>query len=273
MTQEKVLPSLKAMAEAHANGVQKTTQFQVDPREIEVEPGFNARPIDPEHVASMKESARAGMGFPPLVVRVQDGRIILIDGHHRLQACLELIAEGTEYKRIDVMQFRGNDAERIALMLTSAQGKPLLPLQAGFQYKKLVALGWSVAEVAAKVGKTRQHVDDMIRLANANTDVHEAVSSGKASANTALAAVRKHGDKAGKVLKDAHSKSGGKKVTKKTLKGDEPKRGVSAEIEARIRAEERERCATLCDEFSLGDVTEEAGAAAEVLAEKIRELS
>ena len=138
--EEKKAISLKQLAESKTEGVQKTTQFQVDPRIIEIEPGFNARPID------------------------------------------------------------------------------------------------------------RTHVEEMIRLANAPSAVHEMIRSGKVSAAVALEVVRKHGEQAGDVLAKEHEKaasSGKTKVTKKTLNGDKP---TQAEIVEAARKEERERCAAICDE-------------------------
>lgn len=242
---EKEMVSLKAFAEAHVGGVQKTTQFKVDPRVIEIEDGFNARPIDLEHVACMMESARNGQGFPPIVVRVDAGRIILIDGHHRLYACMKLIEEGFEYKSIDCMQFRGSDADRVALMLTSNAGKNLTPLEMGIQYRKLIVFGWTPKEIAGKVGKSKNHVDDMVTLASSDSSVQQMVKNGEVAAHTAVVSVKKHGSGATKVLGDAlidAKAKGKKKVTKKTMrKPDDPT--VMNGREAAIRAEERERCA------------------------------
>lgn len=215
--------SLKVLAERKARGIQKSTQFQVDPRIIEIEEGFNARPIDPEHVQAMKMSMLAGTILPPLFVRVrpEDGGIIVVDGHHRLTAILALIDEGHEFKRVDCMQFRGNDADRIAHMLTSSQGKPLTPLQMGLQYRKLSTFGWHEGEIAAKVGKSRQHVHDMVLLAESNSDVQGMVARGEVAAHIVVAALRKHGSEAGKVLAghlDTAKAAGKKKVTNKTIK-------------------------------------------------------
>lgn len=217
--------SLKVLAERKIEGIQKTTQFQVDPHKIEVEPGFNARPIDPEHVGAMKTSMLAGSILPPLFVRVDDGRIILVDGHHRLAAIGELIEEGHEIKRVDVVQFRGNDADRIAHMLTSSQGKNLTPLQMGLQYRKLAAFGWNEREIGDKVGKTRQHVHDMVFLAEANSDVQGMVARGEVAAHVAIAALRKHGSEAGSVLAghlNTAKAAGKSKVTNKTIRKAAP---------------------------------------------------
>lgn len=216
----KPLVSLKLFAENHVEGVSKTTQFQVDPRIIEVEDGFNARPLDPEHVACIKTSYASGAILPPVFVRVDNGKIIMVDGHHRLAAALELIAEGQDVLRLDAIQFRGNDADRIAHMLTSNAGKNLTPLEMGIQYKKLAAFGWKTAEIAAKVGKSRGHVDSMIALAESDSDVQGMVRRGEVAAHVAVAQVKKHGSGAGAKLATAltTAKANGKaKVTLKTI--------------------------------------------------------
>lgn len=212
--------SLKVLAERKIDGVQKTTRFQVDPSIIEIEPGFN-RPIDQEHVDSIMASIKAGVELDALVVRVEDGRIILVDGHHRLTAILQLIAEGIEILRIDARQFRGNDAERIAHMLTSAQGKPLTPLEQGLQYRKLIGFGWTIQEVASKIGKSANYISQMLTLAESNSDVQGMVTRKEVAAHVALEIVKKHGSGAGKVLAGhlETARSAGKtKVTKKTVK-------------------------------------------------------
>lgn len=70
--------SLKVLAERKVAGINKQTQFKVDPRIIEIEPGFNVRPIDQDHVKSFKESIKSGAIVPPMFVRVEDGRIVLV---------------------------------------------------------------------------------------------------------------------------------------------------------------------------------------------------
>lgn len=212
--------SLKQMAEGKVEGIQKTTQFQIDPRLLEVEEGFNARDIDDEHVLSIADAITAGVVLPAIDVRVDAGRVIVVDGHHRRQAYLYLINSGTDIRRVDCRQFRGNDVDRIAHLVTSAQGKPLTPLEMGMQYKKLIALNLTEKEIADKIGKSRQHVMDMLALARANADVHEQVKRGQVSAKVAMKIVKKHGDAAGEVIAGhiaAAAASGKKKVTEKIV--------------------------------------------------------
>lgn len=212
--------SLKVAAERKIPGVSKETNFQVDPRLIEVEPGFN-RPIDPDHVAQLKASIRDGAIIPPIAVRVDAGRIILVDGEHRWRAVMQLIDEGIEIVSMAAMQFRGNDVERVAHLLTSSQGKPLSPLEAGLQYRKLIGFGWDARRIAARVGKSVSHVDQCLLLANSNNDVQEAVKRGDVSASLAADTVRAHGERAGAVIagKLTEAKAAGKKrVTAAAMK-------------------------------------------------------
>jgi ParB-like chromosome segregation protein Spo0J len=212
--------SLKVAAEKkiHGDSVSKVTSFAVDPRLLEVEEGFNARPLNAAHVAEMSLAWRNGAVFPPLEVRVEDGRIIVVDGHHRRASALDAIEKGADIKSVDVRQFRGNDADRVAHMISSASGLPLTPLQLGVQYRKLIGFNWTEKQIADRVGKSVQHVKDMIVLAEANSDVHQAINAGEVTGTTAVALVKKHGSKAGKVIQDGVAKAKASGKTKATPK-------------------------------------------------------
>lgn len=206
-------PSLKAAAESkEIEGVSKETSFQVDPRLIEVEPGFN-RPISPEHVAQLKQSKKDGATFPPIYVRVENGRIILVDGEHRWRAVMELIAEGVEILSMAAIQFRGSDAERYSLQITTSQGLGMPDPVAGTRYAKLIEFGWDEERIAVRIGKPVSHVKRCLALVEANTDVQQAVTRGEIATTTALALVKQHGSKAGQVIakKTAENKAAGRK--------------------------------------------------------------
>jgi len=225
------MASLKAAAEDKTNpGVSKVTSFAVDPRILAVEPGFNARPLNADHVASLSLTLRNGAVFPPLEVRVEEGQIFIVDGHHRHAAALDAISKGSDIKAMDCRHFRGNDIERVAHMITSAGGLPLTPLQLGIQYRKLIGFGWDEKQIADRVGKTTVHVKDMITLAEANSDVHKAVNAGEVSGTTALEIVKEHGSKAGAVISEALQQAraeGKSKVTPALLAKQQSKKSLS----------------------------------------------
>lgn len=214
--------SLKVAAETKAlnGGITKATSFNVNPALVEVEPGFN-RPISRENVNQFKASIRAGATIPPIYVSVDAGRIVMTDGEHRLIAVRELIAEGLEIPSMAAIQFRGSDADRIAHLLTSSQGKPLSPLESGLQYLKLMRLQWTAKMIADRIGRSVAHIDQCVLLAESNTDVQEHVRNGDVSGTEAVKIVRKHGSGAGAVIKDkltVAKAEGKKRVTAAAIK-------------------------------------------------------
>lgn len=218
------MASLKQLA---AQGVvKKTDLFRVRLNDLYVEPGFNLRTEGDDleaHIDAIAQTIMDGGPIPPLEVRVaDDGRVLVVDGHCRRRAYQKAVDAGCPIEWIDVLQFKGNDADRVAKMLTSSMGKALSPLETAMGYKRLIAFGWEPDRVAKHHGKTRTHVDQMLLLANANSDVHRMVSVGAVAAHTALDFVREHGEKAGDKIAEAleKAKAGGKsKVTAGTVNG------------------------------------------------------
>ena len=220
-TTKNAFVSLKVAAEDKNNDhVSKVTSFAVDPRVLEVNEGFNPRPVDPKHMEEMSLAMRSGATFPPLDVWVEDGHIFIVDGHHRHAAALDAISKGSDIKSLECRHFRGNDADRVAHSLNSAGGLALTPLQLGVRYQTLIGFGWTEQRIADRRGKSLQHVKDMIQLAEANSDVHQAVNAGQISGTAALKMVKQHGSRAGAVIQAGleQAKAEGKeKVTPRAL--------------------------------------------------------
>jgi ParB family chromosome partitioning protein len=201
MTTIKKHVSLKAMAEdKDYDAVGKVTNFLADPRVLLVRAGFNPRPINWEHVKEMYTAYKNGAVFDPIVVDVEEGGIFVVAGHHRREMYLMAIADGMDIKRVEVRQFKGTEAERVALTITSQQGLALTPLQLGTQYAKLESLGWTKQEIADRIGKTAQHVRDNLMLNDAPAKAKALLEAGKVSADVVRTAMRHHGADAGDVL-------------------------------------------------------------------------
>lgn len=215
--------SLKAMAADPSDSqVKKTDLWKVDPRRlIEIE-GFNLRDYDdPDVIAQIEAFADAyehGRYVPPLIVWVDDqGNISPVEGHLRRRGALLCIARGHELPFVECLNFKGNDAERIEVMLRSADGLQLKPLNTAMGYLRLHRKGYSNAEIAAKVRRTVARVEQLLLLANANSDVHALVKEGRVKADGAIEAVRVHGENAGEYLLSL-LESGGK-ATRQAVRG------------------------------------------------------
>jgi len=198
--------SLKSLAEDKSvEGVNKTTYFKVDPRLLCEEEGFNLRDYDDpevvEHIEGFADSYINGRYVPPLVVRTDsDGNIIVIEGHCRRRGALLAIERGAELVSVDIVPFKGNDVERVEVMLRSAEGLKLKPLAVALGYLRLNRMGHSNSEIALRMRKTASHVEQMLLLANADHDVHKLVREGNVAAYAAVEAIRKYREKAGEFL-------------------------------------------------------------------------
>lgn len=195
--------------------VKKT--FLVPLTEIYVEPGFNVREVDQAHVEEFRDAFIAGEFVPPLTVQVTEQGVKIIDGHHRYYGAKMATEAGHEVIRLECKDFVGSDADRIAFMVTSSQGKPLMPLERAHAYQRLINQGWEPSEVAKKVKRSLADVDHHLQLLGCGDGLIEMVRTGEVSATTAVALSREHGTKASSVAAEQMSKAkaaGKKKLTR-----------------------------------------------------------
>lgn len=244
--------SFKAMIQA--GEVKRADAMKVRLDDIHEEPGFNLREEGEELQASIESLADYIMGggiYPALEVRPRaEGGVFLVDGHRRRRALVLARERGAPIEWVNVVAFTGNDADRVARIITSAEGRELKPLEIARGYKRLAAFGLSTDEIAKRVNKTRQHVDQLMILANANTDVQQMVAAGGVSAAVAVKVARKHGEGAGKVLQQELSKAkaaGKAKVTEGTMK---PK----AQTAKQLAKLQQERDELLCEMKKIADL-------------------
>jgi ParB family chromosome partitioning protein len=191
--------------------VKRTDGVQARYDRIHIEPGFNLR----QEGAELEESIEAltqhildGGKYPPLEVRVRaEGGFWVVDGHRRHAAIGRALDRGAPLRNptdnhawIHVVVFEGNEEDRIARIITSAANKPLTAVEIAEGYKRLRAFNWTPAQIGKKVGKTAEHVLQLLALGDAGSDVRQMVSAGEVSATLAAKAARKHGEKAGEVL-------------------------------------------------------------------------
>lgn len=197
------------------NGTETTVKktFLVPLSEIYVEPGFNVREIDQLHVEEFRDAFIAGEYIPPLAVQVMDQGVKVIDGHHRYYGAIAATEAGTEIPRLECKDFVGSDADRIAFMVTSSQGKALSPLERAAAYQRLVNQGWEPSEIARKVKRSVADVDHHLTLLSCGDELLEMVRTNAVSATTAVELSRKHGASAAAVASEkfGEAKAAGKK--------------------------------------------------------------
>lgn len=201
--------------------VKKNDLYKIDPTIIKEEQGFNLRDYEqPEvkaHIDNLTETILSGGYIPPIVVRTDGtGSILLVDGHCRTRAALQAIERGATGLMLSAVNFKGSDADRVELMLRSGEGLKFTPLEIAKGYLRLQRMGLSTAEIAKRVGKTANHVNQYLNLATANVDVQQMVERGEVAANVAIETVQKHGEDAGKVLEEAKEKAAKQGKTKVT---------------------------------------------------------
>lgn len=206
--------------------------------EIHIEPGFNLRLGGAELEESIEALAQHiidGGTYPPLELRVRDGGgMYIVDGHRRHAAIGLALERGAPLEDprdgkvwIPMVLFEGNDADRTARIITSAANKPLTPLEIAEGYKRLRSFGWAPAHIAKKVGKSAEHVQQLLALGDAPAPVREMVTSGKTSASHAAKTARQFGgDQAAKLLGEQFTEAqaqGEDRITQKTIGGGKTK--------------------------------------------------
>lgn len=192
----------------------KTYLLGVD--ELYVETGYNIREIDQTHVEEFRDAFIAGEHVPPLAVQVTEQGIKIIDGHHRYYGA-RLAKEAGFDIRLECKDFIGNEADRIAFMVTSSQGRALEPLERAAAYQRMINQGWEPAEIAKKVKRSLADVDHHLALLTVGDGLIEMVKTGEVAATTAVAMAREHGVQASKVAQQQLEKakaSGKKKLTR-----------------------------------------------------------
>lgn len=194
---------------------------------LEVDPAFNVREDSEalrEHIRGLAADMMAN-GFlrsKPLTVRLSGDRAIVVDGHCRLAAVRLAISDGAEIRTLPCLpEAKGtSEAERSVMLIKSNAGLPLTALEQSVVIKRLLSFGWSEGQIALKLGRSRQHVNNLLELASAPEAVRTMIVDGVVSATEAIKVCRTEGDAAPRILSDAAKRaaaSGKRKVTASTL--------------------------------------------------------
>lgn len=212
-------------------GVGRGDLFRLDPALLNIREGWNARdPESPDNKAHIEELAQSifevGVKEPLTVILDQtDGKVYIDNGHMRYFAVKLAMERGAEIKSVPAkLADKGaSEADRVFTQILANSGKPLTPLEMAGTFKRLIDFGWTEDQIAARAGKVRTYVADLLKLRAAPAAIQKQVRAGKISATQAIATIRKNKGDTGKAAKEVTravktaEKTGKKKATAKTL--------------------------------------------------------
>ena len=232
------------MADLKDLAAKRSALLWFPPSHLEIKPGLNARdftdPTNIEHVEEKRASIVANGFYPSSPIAIfrevdKDGKehIFIADGECRWRGAMLAIERGElpGFESDDKPGFlvacvilpRGmNDVDIVLHRNLANTGKRFTPIEEGHNIKHAIALGATIADIAAKLGKSVSYVNDVLAWQEAPAEVHNMVKAGEVSQTEANKVVKELGGEAGKeVLKEAvqvAKKAGKKKATAKYIK-------------------------------------------------------
>ncbi|NMA15659.1 MAG: ParB/RepB/Spo0J family partition protein [Erysipelotrichia bacterium] len=134
--------------------------------------------FDQEKLEELAQSIRETGVFTPILVREATGGYELIAGERRVKAS---VLAGKEEIPAIIMDFNDTQMMEISL-LENIQREDLNVLEEASGYKKLIkALGYTQEQLANRIGKSREHVSNTLRLLKLPKDVQKLVEENKLS--------------------------------------------------------------------------------------------
>ncbi len=189
-------------------GVRKNDLYYVDPDEVEMVEGFNARVDDsPENEAHiealtqsmLKEGYYRDQPISIMIVQGEDGeRRVVTNGHSRVKAARRARALGAPIQTIPaVTEDRSVSMEDLTVKLyRSNTGKQLSPYETGLVCKRLSRYNWETKDIAEKLNLDVQWVESLLMLVGSPRSIREAVIAGEISATNAIDVLKKYGSEA-----------------------------------------------------------------------------
>lgn len=143
-------------SDTHVSG-----RFEVEVGKVRPNPYQPRKSFDDERLQELAQSIRQHGVFTPILVKKSVGGYELIAGERRLRA-----AKLAGLKKIPaiLMEFDDQQMMEIAL-LENIQREDLNAIEEAQAYEKLIQkLGYTQEELASRIGKSREHVANLLRL-------------------------------------------------------------------------------------------------------------
>lgn len=194
--------SLDQLSRIDKDSVKLKKLFQIDINKLELPTDYNIRYAgmgyaeywEQEHVKSYVSDLARGYAegdvFPPLVVKFNKDTqgATIVDGAHRFMAIREANEQlGAEIVRHVVVESKGDEAKNILLMINTGQRLDLSAVEVAEGLARLEAFGFTVDEIAKKVGKTPQYVYYMKKVDDLPIETKKLIRQKKITVAKALA--------------------------------------------------------------------------------------
>ena len=156
----------------------RTTRAQI--REIPVgrilpNPAQPRLSYEEASLAELADSIREHGVLQAILVRPAGAQFELIAGERRWRAAR---LAGLETIPAVVLEFDEETALEVSI-IENLQREDVSPLEEAAMYRKMLALGYSVRQLAAKIGKDKGYVENRLRLADAPPEIRELVATRK----------------------------------------------------------------------------------------------
>jgi ParB family chromosome partitioning protein len=125
-----------------------------------------------ESLVELADSIREHGVLQPILVRPVGGQFELIAGERRWRA--SRMAQRDSIPAI-VVEFDDETALEVSI-IENLQREDVSPLEEAAMFRKMTELGYSLRQLAQKIGKDKGYVENRIRLAEAPPEVRELVS-------------------------------------------------------------------------------------------------
>jgi ParB/RepB/Spo0J family partition protein len=239
-------------------GVKRTENvLMVDPAELHIIPGFNPRSNlgDLETLATQIEQYGV---LTPLSVWEKEGRLFVIGGHRRKGALDLLASRGVHIKLVPCVlePAKLSESELLVRAFLGNEGERLSNYDEANLYRRFMAHGDTLADVAKRVGKSETIISGRLDLLQAEPDMVRELQAGKIGVTLLLKAI-KEAEKNGTTQKTAVEKI---KTANPDLRGSKAKAAKKAAEEQKAAQDAQARQA-------------EIDAKAEVLAKEIASQS
>ena len=173
-----IISDMQELKDRYTGFVEEGILLEVSPRLLVQQDGWNVRDYNSKRIAAHIEKLtnqwiEAPQMIPPLIVVFdrESEQLFVRDGHCRLRGALAAIEGGLNLQSIKCMLFEGTSVEQDLILITSQEGAKLDFVEVAIIYKRLLDFGFSTQKIAGLVSKTRQHVEQVLKIAACGSEI------------------------------------------------------------------------------------------------------